>query len=159
MHVVVWTAGDVRYAIETACIVEVVPVVDVRAIPHCPPWVCGLMNYRGALTPLVDVRRLIDDHATEPRRATRIIVTELGGELGAELVGDRLALLVESLESVEHCDFADADAHPGLTLPDARYLGPVAPTTNGTLQLVDVHRLLDDEHRALLFDRTPAEGP
>lgn len=155
MHVVVWTAGDVRYAIETACIVEVVPVVDVRAIPHCPPWVCGVMNYRGALTPLVDLRRLIDDHATERRRGTRIIVTELG----ADLAGERLALLAESLEYVEHCDFADAEAHPGLTLPDARYLGPIALTTDGALQLVEVHRLLGEEHRALLFDRAPAEGP
>jgi len=153
MHVVVWTAGDVRYAIATEHVVEVVPLVETRAIPHCPPWVDGLMNYRGALLPLLDVRRLIDDHATVRQRATRIVMVELGHELA----GERLGLIVESLESVEHCDFDDAHAHPGLTLPDARYLGPVATMTDAAVQLVDVHRLLDEEHRALLFD-AQAEG-
>lgn len=153
MHVVIWTAGDDHYAIESSRIVEVVPVVELRALPRCPPWVCGLMNYRGTLAPVVDLTMLIADRSSVHCRATRILVVHLGVD-DEEMLG----LLVETLESVQRCVFDGDDAHHGVKAPDAPYLGPVAMTAGGTVQLVEVESLLRAEHRALLFDRSAVEG-
>jgi chemotaxis-related protein WspB len=153
VHVVIWTIGDDRYAIESDRVVEVVPVVEVRELPKCPAWVCGLMNYRGTLVPLVDMAMLIADRPAVRCRATRIVVIRLD-----DMDGEMLGLLVENLESVEHCAFESTQAHPGLKVPDAPYLGAVALAADGAIQLVDVESLLDAEHRALLFSRATAEG-
>ena len=154
MHVVIWTAGDDRYAIGSDRVVEVVPVVELRALPRCPPWVSGLMNYRGTPVPVVDMSMLIADRPSVRRRATRIVVVRLGDDLEGEVLG----LLVETLESVEHCSFEGDHAHDGVKAPDAPYLGAVALTEGGSLQLVEVESLLRAEHRALLFDRATGEG-
>ncbi|MHC5004237.1 MAG: chemotaxis protein CheW [Planctomycetota bacterium] len=149
MQVVVWTARGQRFAIDTRVVVEVVPAVDARAIPHAPAWIRGLMDYRGELLPLLDVRSLLGDGDAELRRACRIIIVRLEAH--------RIGLLVESVESVERGEVEAA--HPGLAVADAPYLGPVLRTDAGMVQLIDPERLLADEHRAILFQRAGEDGP
>ena len=150
MHVVVWTVSGERYAVETRFIVEIVPVVEPRRLPRSPAWLIGLMNYRGALIPVLDLRSLVHQGASEVRRSSRILVVHLAGETdNGELVG----LLAESLEAVERHEFDGASARPGLGIPEAPFLGAMALTDRGTIQLVLLEELLQDEQRAVLFDR------
>ena len=149
MHVVIWTAGDDRYAIASDRIAEVVPVVQIRSLPRCPAWLCGLMDYRGALAPVVDMTLLVADRPSARHRAARILVVRLRGELEGEMLG----LLVETLESVEDCAFEGDHTHRGVKAPDAPYLSAVGMAAGGMVQLVEVEALLGPEHRALLFDR------
>lgn len=149
MHVVVWTVSGERYAVETRFIVEIVPVVEPRRLARSPAWLIGLMNYRGALIPVLDLRSLLDQGATEVRRSSRILVVRLPGE--TSLVG----LLAEALEAVTRHEFDGPSARPGPGIAEAPFLGPMALTGEGTIQLVLPDELLQDEHRAVLFDRAP----
>lgn len=156
MHVVVWTAAGERYAIETSVVEEVVPVVEPRRLDRAPDWIAGLINYRGSLIPLLDVRSLLGKGSAEVRRSSRILVVRLpGGDGDGEVVG----LLVESLEGVDRHDFQSDGARPALHNPEAPFLGPMALSDGDTVQLVLIEGLLQEEHRDMLFDRTSEPQP
>ena len=48
-------AGANRYAIDVARVIELVPRVELRAIPHAPPFLAGLLGYRGKVIPVIDL--------------------------------------------------------------------------------------------------------
>lgn len=56
---VVTIAGE-RYGIETAYALEVMPVRDLTPVPCTPPCVLGVVNHRGRILPILDVRRVFD---------------------------------------------------------------------------------------------------
>jgi chemotaxis-related protein WspB len=46
--------GDETYALDTADICEVLPLLRITRVPHAPSGVAGLINYRGRSVPVVD---------------------------------------------------------------------------------------------------------
>jgi chemotaxis-related protein WspB len=48
-------AGSERYGLDVSQVVEVSSLVSLRPIPHAPPEAAGVFNYRGILTPVVDL--------------------------------------------------------------------------------------------------------
>ena len=55
MLLLTFTAGANRYAIDVARVVELVPRVELRAIPHAPAFLAGLLGYRGKVVPVIDL--------------------------------------------------------------------------------------------------------
>ena len=157
MQAALWTASSQRYAIDTRHIVEVVPMVDLRPMAQAMAWVRGMMNYRGELIPLLDAAVLLGGEPCEPRMSSRIVVlsTEPGAESAVCLVG----VLVEQFLGVEHLELVDASSHPGLEIPDADYLGPIALYEGETIQIVDPAKILKPEHKTVLFQRTGNAAP
>ena len=47
--------GSDRYAIDALRVVEVLPCVQVKQIPHAPAGIAGVINYRGAPVPVLDL--------------------------------------------------------------------------------------------------------
>jgi chemotaxis-related protein WspB len=150
MQSIIWSVGSERYAIATEHVVEVVPCVSPRPLAHAMPWVKGLMNYRGRLIPLIDGTALLGQESVETRMHSRVLVLRLCENAQD---GESVGLLVEQVIGVDNIDFDDDAAHPGLRLPDAEYLGPIASTKGGMVQLVAPDRMLSAEQMAVLFDR------
>ena len=69
-----FTAGPNRYAIDVARIVEIVPRVELRPIPHAPAFLAGLLGYRGKVVPVIDLGLLLDAAPCRDRLSTRIIL-------------------------------------------------------------------------------------
>ena len=60
MLLLTFTAGPNRYAIDVTRIVELVPRVELRKIPHAPAFLAGLLGYRGKVVPVIDLGLLLD---------------------------------------------------------------------------------------------------
>ena len=69
----------------------------------------------------------------------RVLVVDVNASEGSRT--SRIALAAERLEGVEQVDFDSQQSHPGLATGEAEFLGPVARTTAGTVQLVYPERL------------------
>jgi len=76
MQLLILTAGDQSYAIEAHCVVEVLPRVPVRSVPRLPPYVLGMISYRGRLIPVIDLARRLTEGFARRRLSTRVIVVE-----------------------------------------------------------------------------------
>lgn len=140
MNVVVWTASGNLYATAIEHVVEIIPVVRARPQPRTAKCLRGLINYRGRLIPLVDMSVLLGDAPCQDRMSSRIVVvrTDHADTEGSGWKG----MLVEELLGSTDIDFADAEAvHPGATTDATRFLGPVALTSRGTIQLAEPSRI------------------
>jgi len=139
MHVVVWTSKGQCYATPSSAIVEVIPVVQARPIPGCEPCLTGLFDYRGALLPLFDSSRVLGHEDSSIRMSSRILVILADDPTGPE--PKCVGLLVEHVLSVERLDFREDSSEPPGCSSRIDFLGPVALTENGTVQLTVPARL------------------
>jgi len=136
-----FNVGEQRLALPTAAVVEVLPRHVLRPVALAPPAVIGLLAFRGALVPVVDLCRLVLQRDCRPLRSSRMIVVSLPQAQGHRLV----ALLAEHV-----LDLVPAgDTVSGLQLADAPWLGDHLVDPPGLPQLLDPARLLPDELAAL----------
>ena len=74
MLLLTFTAGANRYAVDVARVVEVVPRVELRKIPHAPAFLAGLLGYRGKVVPVIDLGLLLGVAPCQDCLSTRIIL-------------------------------------------------------------------------------------
>jgi chemotaxis-related protein WspB len=139
MLVLTFRVAEVPYAVAVARVVEVVPRVPLRAIPHAPGYLAGLLRYRGGAVPVVDLGALMGGPACRDRLDTRIILVDGGlhGGPGPGFIG----LVAERVEDVLAVDESRGCA-AGLEIERAPYLGAVYETDDGLLQLVEPGEIL-----------------
>ena len=141
--------GDDLYAIRAARVVEVVPQVTLRALPHAPEYLTGLFDYRGRVVPVVDLGLLMGRGACHARLNTRIVVVDGAPEGGEQRL---LGLVAERVSDVVQFDDARADAPP-MALEQAPYLGTIVRADQGLVQVIEVDRVLTDALREALFGK------
>lgn len=71
-------AGE-RYAIETAHVLEVIPLRELTLVPGAPAHVLGVVNYRGRILSVLDLRRLFELAGQGVGEGSRIVAVEAEG--------------------------------------------------------------------------------
>jgi chemotaxis-related protein WspB len=139
--------GKERYCLEVSRVVEVVPMVLFKSIPHAPLYVSGLFNYRGTLVPVIDLSALLYDDPCKPLLSTRIILVDYANAGGEH---HTLGLLAEHVTETISCK-EEEFRPPGIEVEGTRFLGDVAFTDDGMVQRVEVARILPESLQAYLF--------
>ena len=76
MLLLLFKVGGRHFAMPTGKIREIVPLVCLNRLPDAPDFVAGLMHYRGAPIPVIDLCLLAVGRACIPKLSTRIIIVE-----------------------------------------------------------------------------------
>jgi chemotaxis-related protein WspB len=139
MLVLTFRVAEVPYAVAVGRVVEVVPRVGLRAIPHAPAYLAGLLRYRGGAVPVVDLGLLMGEVACSDRLDTRIILVDGGVRGGGD--SGLLGLVAERVDDVRLVE-ESRRAVAGLEIGDAPYLGPIFETDDGLLQLLEPGKIL-----------------
>ncbi|MBI3850745.1 MAG: purine-binding chemotaxis protein CheW [Verrucomicrobia bacterium] len=142
--------GNDRYVLDASRVVEVLPLLELKKIPHAPKGVAGLFNYRGRPVPAVDLSELAVDQPARERLSTRIIVVKYSDHAGKNLLLGLIAERATEMLRRDSKDFVDS----GVQLGAAPYLGPVLMDGQGVIQWVHEQRLLSEKVRDLLFSET-----
>ncbi len=147
MLLVVFHAGEERFGLEAGQIVEIVPLVRLDPVQHAPAWVAGLFNYRGRVTPVIDVSRMLKGEPARDLLSTRILLVDYADSGGSRHV---LGLLAERVLETIACspdDFQTA----GIQTPEAPYLGDMLLDGGRMLRRITLDGLLPPEVQDLLF--------
>ncbi|MDY0038966.1 MAG: chemotaxis protein CheW [Desulforhabdus sp.] len=147
MLLLIYCVGKERYGLDSNQIIEVVPQVILKPLPHAPDYVAGLFNYRGNIVPVVDLCALIGSAPCEPLLSTRIILVEYPGADGEQHV---LGLLAERVTETLNCNEEDFNP-PGITVPGDAYLGDVFVDGEGMVQRIRIDAILPESLRRSLF--------
>ena len=134
--------GSESYALDTAQIVEVLPLLEITRIPQAPVGVAGLINYRGRPVPVVDLSELALGRPAQRHISTRLVLVRHGERL--------LGLIAEqATETMRRGpeDFADS----GIASDGAPYLGPVTQDGGRLVRWIEVQRLLPAAVSGALF--------
>lgn len=155
MQLLTFTVAGQTYAIESRRVVEVLPLVPARPIPHTPPYIRGIFTYRGRLVPLVDLGQRLATGPLAERLSTRVIVVEWAP---AGRDPQRLGLVAENVISICSADDAEATL-PSLDFHDAPFLGKIMRIGGRTIQLIAIEQLLPPDVSTGLFPESAAKAP
>jgi chemotaxis-related protein WspB len=140
--------NDDRYVLEARDIIEVVPYAKLKRIPKAPPYVAGLLNYRGETVPVIDICFLMSDRLCELKLSSRIVLVNYKDDDGhAVCIGLLIEHLTETVRFDEQ-DFSDS----GVTLKDNPYLGRVIIDDNSIVQVVDIKKIIPESAHDVLFN-------
>lgn len=136
-----FSIDDVNYAFRQEQIVELIPHMELCPVAGAPAYIPGCFNYRGRVTPVVDLAMLLRERASSHVLSTRIAVVRHGS---SRLLG----LLMEN--ATETQDFEDEPQASGV-LCEKSFMEGVLLDSERTVQLVGTEGLLPPEALALLY--------
>lgn len=132
-----FTLGAEEYGVEVRRVREIVGMLPVTMVPNMPGHVMGVINLRGKVIPLIDLRRKLGLAAAEPNDRTCIVVVVLGPNAV-------LGLVVDAVSEVLTVRPADLDDTPDLASQSTGVVG-LAKVKNRVLILLDVVAALQDD--------------
>ncbi|NLU42584.1 MAG: chemotaxis protein CheW [Firmicutes bacterium] len=75
-YVIFELAGE-NYAVDVTPVVNVLRMVEITEVPHAPSFVEGIVNFRGNVMPVIDLRKRLDLPVSEHTKQTRIMAVSL----------------------------------------------------------------------------------
>ncbi len=98
---VVFTLAAHEYALPLEHVVEAIHMVAIVPAPNAPAWLAGVINLRGRVLPVMDLRVRLGLPPRAPDLSARILVTAVGANGLGLLVDAATEVLMQSADSVE----------------------------------------------------------
>jgi purine-binding chemotaxis protein CheW len=131
--------GEETYGVDILRVKEIRGWSPVTRIPQSPPHVLGVLNLRGAIVPIIDLRTRFDLPSAEFTPVTVIIVLSVRTADGHKECG----LVVDSVSDVVDLDAGALRAAPGMSGgTSAEYIESLATIDDGMLILLNVDELV-----------------
>ncbi len=134
-----FSLGGEEYGIGILKVREIIGMMTITSIPQTPHYIKGVINLRGKVIPVVDLRLKFGMNAIDYNERTCIIVVELSGEGRAVNTG----IVVDSVSEVLNIKAADIEDAPdfGAKL-NTEYILGMAKAAGGVKMLLDIDKVL-----------------
>jgi purine-binding chemotaxis protein CheW len=101
IQVATFRCGAEEYGVDISQIQEIIRVVEVTRLPRTPDYVDGVINLRGQLIPIIDLRTRLGLQRAERTKNTRIIISDIGTKQVGIVVDSASEVLTIPLEAIE----------------------------------------------------------
>jgi purine-binding chemotaxis protein CheW len=134
-HLVTFFLAQEEYGVDVRLVQEIIRVADITQVPRAPEFIRGVINLRGRIIPVVDLKRRLALGVVEASRVARIVVVK---------VRDRLTgLLVDGASQVLKVPVSTIEAAPEEVVEiDVNYIRGVAKLEKRLIILVDLNKIL-----------------
>ena len=137
LHVVFKVAGS-EYALPAADVLQMESFTGATPVPGTQPWVTGIMQVRGRIVPVLDVRKRFGLPAVEHTLDTRVVVATHGARA--------VALLVDAAREVLKLEDAQIKPPPEIVAREAHGLvKAVAQVGSRLVMMLDFAKLIGEE--------------
>ena len=142
-----FTLAEEEYGIGILKIKEIIGMMSITSVPRTPDFVKGVINLRGQVIPVLDLRRRFGMDEIDYTERTCIIVVEIEGETGTVMIG----IVVDSVSEVLNIKGEDIEPAPtfGARLNTDYILG-IAKMGGGVKILLDIDKVLSSEEVMIL---------
>src|SRR5579872_5404867 len=121
---------------------EIMGIQEITAVPQTPAYVKGVINLRGKVVPVIDLRLKFSLEAAEYTQRTCIIVAQLRGESGSILMG----VIVDGVSEVLNLTAAEIEDAPDFgDQSAAQYLLGMAKVKGKVKILLDLDKVLSTQ--------------
>lgn len=142
-----FTLSNEEYGIGILKIKEIIGMLPITSVPQTPKFVKGVINLRGKVIPVIDLRLRFGLEAIDYTDRTCIIVVEIDGEAGEIMIG----LVVDTVSEVLNICKDDIEPPPRFgTKVDIDYILGIAKAEGGVKILLEIDRVLKSEEIVLL---------
>jgi purine-binding chemotaxis protein CheW len=101
LHIVGFQVGRETYGVPITSLHEIVRVPDITAVPDAPDYLEGVINLRGKIVSVMDLRKRFGEKETGLKRQNRILVVEHAGRLAGLIVDSASEVLKIPSDAVE----------------------------------------------------------
>jgi purine-binding chemotaxis protein CheW len=134
--------GNEEFGIRVLKVREIMGIQEITAVPQTPAHIKGVLNLRGKVVPVIDLRLKFGLAAAEYTQRTCIIVTQVQGEAGAVLMG----IVVDGVSEVLNLTPSEIEDTPdfGEEISTAYLLG-MAKAKGKVKILLDIDKVLSSQ--------------
>jgi len=142
-QLVVFELSGESYGVEIGAVNTIIRMQPITHVPRAPEFVKGVINLRGSIVPVIDLRTRFGLAGFEETKASRIVVVETeSGLMGmiVDAVTETLSLPTSAIEPPSSI----------VTSADSRYLRGVAKADDRLLILLDLERILTASEKEVM---------
>ena len=135
------------FAIDISRVREILDITTITKVPRTPEFMLGVLNLRGGVVPVIDLRRKFDMGSTEITIHTCVIIIETSLEGETVVIG----AMADSVDEVFNLENEDIEPAPKIgTAMDTRFLKGVGKKDNEFVLILDMDRVLSDREKEIM---------
>ncbi len=139
VQVIVFALGDERYGVDISQVKEIIRPTKITRIPNAPEFIEGVVNLRGQITTIINLRTRFGKETKETDSETRIIVVEYENAV--------IGMIVDTVNEVKYLSSKNIDELPSIITSrnDSKFLTGVGKLDDGLLTLMDLDKVFSEE--------------
>ena len=136
LQLVSFTIGSEEFGVDILKVQEINRTVEITRVPQAPHYVEGVINLRGKVIPIIDLRKRFGLELKEHDKNTRIVVVDIDGNV--------MGMIVDSVSEVLRLPANTIEPPPELvTGINAEYIKGVAKLEDRLLIFLDLSRVVE----------------
>ena len=141
LQMVTFKIGEEEFGVDILRVQEIIRIMEITRVPKAPHFVEGVINLRGRVIPIIDLRRRFGLTAREHDKDTRIIVIEINNMI--------VGFVVDAVHEVLRIPADTVEPPPPAVMGgvDSEYIKGVGKLDDRLLILLDLDRLLSQEEQ------------
>lgn len=147
--------GNEDFGLEILKVQEIIGMQEITSIPRTPAYVKGVINLRGKVIPVMDLRLKFDMEEAEVSRKTCIIVVQVRGEMGDLIMG----IVVDEVSEVLEISGREIEPAPTFgTRINTDFVLGMAKTESAVKILLDLDRVLTQQDISAITDNEMSDA-
>jgi len=143
VQVVSFALGSEEYGVDIAQVQEINRMVAITHVPRAPHFMEGVINLRGQLIPIIDLRTRFGMPRAEHTKHTRIVVTEIGSK--------RVGMVVDSVSEVLRIPVEQVEDAPEMIAQvETEYIRGVGKLGDRLIILLDLQKIITTHEKRQL---------
>jgi purine-binding chemotaxis protein CheW len=142
-QIVAFSLGQETYGVDIASVREIIPIQKIVPVPRAPQFVEGIINLRGRVIPVLDLRKQFGFEEKKGDPNQRIVLVEAGQE--------SIGVIVDSVSSVLR--IAEDSIEPAAAVvvgDEIEYIQGIAKVGTELIVLLDLTRIISDAEKRTL---------
>ncbi|CAK7033490.1 MAG: Chemotaxis protein CheW [Desulfovibrio sp.] len=138
LQLVTFSIGEEEFGVDILKVQEIIRTMEITKVPRAQDFVEGVINLRGKVIPIIDLRRRFGFASKEHDKHTRIIVIEINNMI--------VGFVVDSVSEVLRIPAATVEPPPPVVAGvESEYISGVGKLQDRLLILLDLDKLLSSE--------------
>ena len=143
LQLVTFSIGEEEFGVNILKVQEIIRTMEITKVPRAPEFVEGVINLRGKVIPIIDLRRRFGLAPKGHDKNTRIIVIEINNII--------VGFVVDAVSEVLRIPASTVEPPPPVVAGvDSDYISGVGKLEDRLLILLDLNKLLSGEERDML---------
>ena len=145
IQIVSFKLGNEEFGVDILLVQEINRMTQITKVPNSPDFVEGVINLRGKVIPVIDLRRRLNLERVEHDKGTRIIVVEIKNRT--------IGFIVDSVNEVLRVPADTFEAPPEMVSGiGSEFIRAVGKLEDRLLILIDLNKILLDEETAVMAE-------
>jgi purine-binding chemotaxis protein CheW len=144
VQLVTFVLGNEEYAVNILKVQEINRMTDITIVPNAPPFVEGVINLRGKVIPVINLRKKFNIEDKEDNSDSRIIIVDL--------IGATMGIIVDAVSEVLRVPSSALESTPPMSADiDTEFINGITKLQDRLIILLDIDKIVGKPEAIAMF--------